>query len=91
MTSAIVTIPEFAGTRWAAGQLVESAEPTGAEVILDFTGCRSAAQGFCDELVSQLADARGLRITEVRGASERSAEYIARALRLRGLSGILDT
>lgn len=85
-----VTIPHFAGTRWAAGQLAADTVFDDDEVTLDFTGCASAGQGFCDELVSQITDDRGLSIVSVIGASKQAEEYLALAVHLRGLSPIPD-
>lgn len=79
-----IVVPEFAGTRWAAEQLMADANPQGGEAVIDFTGCLSAAQGFCDELVGQLAS-RGKAVVEVVGASERVQGYLAVSMRLRGL------
>lgn len=88
MKTAVLAIPELAGTRWAAQNLIEATAPSGAEIVLDFTDSRVAGQGFCDELVTQLTDQRGIRIRELRGASDRTTEYIERALWLRSLPGI---
>ena len=93
LEATVLVVPDVAVTRAAAESLAESAELVAGDVILDFTHCRSAAQGFCDEIVGQVTGERAGAVTAVTGATDDVQEYVAHALRLRGLpmaQGILN-
>lgn len=78
-----LTLPRLAGTRFAADQLAATVV-FDDEVVLDFTGCLSAAQGFCDELVKRISVVNPKCTVDVVGANERVEGYVMQALRLRG-------
>lgn len=80
----IIRVPELAGVRRRAEDLVRDAGITRGPVLVDFTGTLSATQGFCDELVKQLA-ASPASFTSVVGVSERQRGHVALAIRLRKL------
>lgn len=87
----VLSVPPVAVTRWAAEGLVEEEGFDGGDVILDFSDCLSASQGFCDEIVRQVADLRDGTLVTVTGATDSVQQDLRQALRLRGAQEILPS
>lgn len=85
----VLSVPPVAVTRWAAEGLAEGEDFDGGDVILDFSDCLSVTQGFCDEIVRQIADLRDGTLVAVTGATEGVQQELRQALRLRGAQEIL--
>jgi hypothetical protein len=86
-----VHAPDFAGTRWAAGELTRDLPAKLEDVTVDFTATRAAGWSFCSEIVQQLAVARDARSIRVVGARLEWVEFIETALRMSDVSEKLVT
>lgn len=75
-------LPRLAGSRQDARDLALTVPGYVDTVTLDFTGCVSVAQGYCDELVMVLCQEWDFAI-ELVGANDRVRAYIDRAIELR--------